>query len=141
MLLLLAFYVISIIVIWYMDAELQANIWQMADPDKKKPGEFHLLRVAILLIMSVTFIVGYWSEFGWYIILITIAAMLVGIVIYEFRYCYIMYGDWKFYKHWGYQIGKWSILYPNWKYMIAIMFAGLVSLGVLVKRIDERNRT
>jgi hypothetical protein len=129
--------ILATLAVWWLDAALQVEIWRMADPDLKRPAIFHLYRVAILITYNILLTVALLPTLSAWVIPVVILVNVIGIIIYEFRFTYLAYGDWKFHKNWGYKIGEWKIPYPNWKTMILVLISSAITLGTIVNRLDK----
>lgn len=132
-----------VIMRWWNDSGHQVLIWDMVDPAKKKSAEYHWSRSIILILvcaMSWLFLFKLSNEWLWSLLFV-ICVNVVGIVIYEFRYCYLAYGDWKFHKEWGWKIklfGKIkTIAYPKWGYWILIAIINLIGVIFIGKHLAD----
>jgi len=128
---------------WWNDSGLQVQVWDMVDPAKKKAAEFHWTRSLILIGISALSWLFLWklsNEWLWSLIFV-ISTNIVGIVIYEFRYCYLAYGSWRFHKTWGWKIKLWKkikiIPYPLWWQWILIGLVNMVGVIIIGKHLAD----
>lgn len=127
---------------WWRDAELQVLVWDMVDPAKKKPAEYHLKRSIFLILVSLgSYLFLSWLSNEWFwSLLFVIGIDIIGIVVYELRYCYLAYGDWKFHKEWGWKIKLWktiTISYPKWRHWILIAIINFIGILIVGKHLAE----
>jgi len=128
---------------WWNDSGLQALIWDMVDPAKKKAAEFHWIRSKILILISALSWFFLWklsNEWLWSLLFV-VCMNVVGIVIYEFRFNQKAHGSWKFHKTWGWQIKIFGMVitinYPKWRHWILIGIVNAIGVVILGKHLAD----
>ena len=133
----------SILILWcslqYWIANMYREIetWRIADHKKKNPAYYHKIRVIEIFALLILESVCMFQRHGWWSIGIVICMNIIGIILYEFIWCYKIYGDWKYHKAWGWEVQLfnkvWKIEYPKWQQWTIIGIIAIISFFIMIR--------
>ena len=117
-----------IVLYWLVDALLQVHIWSTPEENPNLFHKYRAIHTIIGIVIQMIFAFYIYNVKGIWIIL---SSHIIGISLYEFLYCQVKYGDWKYYKEWGYKVFKLTIKYPRWYVFVLLIIASVVGLFLL----------